>query len=298
MNKKILFLTITLLIFFMVFRPEIAVSSVKESILLWYTNVLPALFPTMILVKIFLSINIFFKKETPICILTGVLCGFPIGATTACEYVKRGAIIPEKGILYASLFNQFSPVFLTSIIGTYFDASKHMAPLLLTYIAPLMMLTVLLYKLKCQKTTPLPNMIKHKNETFTTDANYRVVDASIISSCEALIKICGYMVICNLFNVFLLEITGNQQLYFILAPILEVSGGIANLKQANMNARLYKSFLMACTSFGGISGFLQVNHILKDAHLSTKKYVVLKLVSAIITGLVTYIYAVICEHLT
>ena len=105
------------------------------------------------------------------------------------------------------------------------------------------------------------------------------------------------MVICNLLNTFLLALSGNRQLYILLAPILEISGGVCALQQANLPSKFYKCYLMACTSFGGVSGMFQVNHILRDAHLSNKKYVFLKLISAVTTGFLTYLYLVIKEHL-
>lgn len=290
MNKKIVLPLILFLIMFLVANPVVSTNVVKDTLSLWYTKVLPPLLPTLILVKMVLGCNFSTNKIQPFCLLSGIFCGFPIGATISMDYVKKGILSKEDGLLYATFFNQFSLAFLISYIG--YDCLNIQAAEIICIIYSaqfLLFLSFKLYYYKNNKHHFHPTQL-HKNETFTTDVNYKVVDASIISSCEALIKICGYMVICNLINAFLFEISKNQLLYALLAPILELTGGAANLANSSLPDSFIRSFLPAAVSFGGLSGVFQVSHVLKEADVSIYQYVILKIISFLITGLVAYIY--------
>ena len=289
MLKKIKFLIIIIFILFLVIRPQLSSECVKVSLEHWYSKVLPALFPSLVLVKIYLSSDYHIGNTSMVCMISGLLCGYPIGATTASVYVKQGKISKEKGLLYASCFNQFSPVFLTAYIGSVCLNTYSITPLLLIYIPQLVLFLVMNHFFDGKATGNVSNNL-HKNETFTTDVNYKVVDASIISSCEALIKICGYMVLCNLINTLIFDLSQNRLLYSIIAPALEVTGGVSQLTTAPISSPIKNSYLLACTSFGGLSGILQVFPILKDADLSLKKYIFYKIIGFFITGLVSYIF--------
>ncbi len=289
MYKKFSLSITIILMAFLILKPEVATSTVKESISLWYTKVLPSLFPALILIKIFLSIDLTAGKEHWVCILSGLLCGFPVGATTSVEYIKKGKISVENGLLYATLFNQFSPVFLISYIGMECLRQNRWLPLILIYFSQFILFIF------CKKyySGKKQNFIKpqlHKNETYATDVNYKVVDASILSSCEALIKICGYMVICNLINMLIYEISKNQLIYAIFAPILEVSGGASVISQSSLPEILKYSLLLAGVSFGGVSGILQVNQILQQVQIPIYKYIIIKALSFFVTGIITCIY--------
>ena len=129
-----------------------------------------------------------------------------------------------------------------------------------------------------------------KNETFPTDVNYKVVDASILSSCEALVKICGYMILCTLINAMIYQIGKNAVLQALLAPTLEMTSGVATLIQTSLPYHLRYSLLFAFVSFGGISGLLQVQSMVRESGISMLKYTSVKMISAVLTGLIAYLY--------
>lgn len=289
MNKKISFPVILCVLLFIILKPVEATNTVKDTIGLWYSKVLPSLFPTMILIKMLLNSNITFKRTQPFCIGTGILCGFPIGAATSLDYVGKGRISKEKGILYATLFNQFSPAFLISYIGIDCLQESPVVVLFIIY-GTQFLLFFSLNMLNRFKEQHFKSCELQKNETFPTDVNYKVVDASILSSCEALVKICGYMILCTLINAMVFQISHNQILEAILAPVLEMTSGVATLQASPLNPHIRYSLLFASVSFGGVSGLFQVHNMVKNAEISMAKYTGLKLLSAVTTGIIAYIY--------
>lgn len=289
MNKKFVLSLIFIQMFFVIRYPTIATNVVKDTLCLWYSMVVPALLPTLIIVKMLLSSNFSFKKKEVFCLFAGICCGFPIGAVIATSYIKTGQLSKEIGLLYASLFNQFSLSFLITYIGYNMLNIKAYEILIIIYIPQLMLLIAGKICYRSRNLTYF-TASEHKNETFTTDVNYKVVDASIISSCEALIKIFGYMVICNLTSKLFYEITGSHILYILLAPIMEVTGGINTFVSSANNPLFTGIYAITTVTFGGLSGVFQVNSLLKNVEIPIYKYILLKCISSFITGIFAYIY--------
>lgn len=214
--------------------------------------------------------------------------GFPLGVLVTCELTKKKLLPKDNALLYAGLFSQFSPAFIVSYIALECMHTSPITVLLLLYTGPCILF--FLFGMFYKRAHGLEITAIHKNETFPTAMNYKVVDASILSSCEALIRICGYMVLCNLFNTFLFEISNNQLLYATAAPVLEVTGGVSILSNSILPYALKQSLLLASVSFGGLSGIFQVSNLLKEADLSLKSYIGIKILCFFTTGIITYIY--------
>lgn len=289
MNKKLSIPLILMIMVFLIVCPAEATDVVKNTLMLWYSKVLPSLLPTMILVKMILNSNIKIKRVQPFCVVSGILCGFPIGATTSLNCVRNGKLSREKGLMFATLFNQFSPAFLASYIGMECLGESPIVVLSVLYGAQIV-LYLLLHLTNRSKEQHYIHCEPQKNETFPTDVNYKVVDASILSSCEALVKICGYMILCTLINAMIYQIGKNAVLQALLAPTLEMTSGVATLIQTSLPYHLRYSLLFAFVSFGGISGLLQVQSMVRESGISMLKYTSVKMISAVLTGLIAYLY--------
>lgn len=144
------FLLLAILLLF----PDTALPLVRESILIWYQNLLPTLFPAMILSNIILYIFLNMKQyqfRIPLLasvyhldsygclvLLLGFLCGFPIGAYLCAKLVKERRLSHEHGQYLLGFCNNLSPVFLLSIYCQWFPVLPKIPVLLLFYGCPLL----------------------------------------------------------------------------------------------------------------------------------------------------------------
>ena len=101
MKRKLLPFALISIFFFMLVKPNETFSGASEGLLLWFQIILPTLFPFMIITNLLVRTNTMFyfsKCLSPIlsplfhvsangtfAILTGFLCGYPMGAKVTAE---------------------------------------------------------------------------------------------------------------------------------------------------------------------------------------------------------------------
>ncbi|MGN0170265.1 MAG: hypothetical protein ACI39H_05805 [Lachnospiraceae bacterium] len=219
-----------------------------------------------------------------LCFIIGTTCGFPLGCYYVSECVQRGELSKEKGQLYATAFNQFSPVFLVSYVATAMLDMKVTKTLAILYASHLLLFI------------PLSIMIGHKQQTFLTTQHdpgpkqknpslIIMLDHAIIKSSETLVKIGGYMLVCSLLRTMLQKFISNQMILVLLAGLLETTSGVAFLNQSCASYHLMRMLGLGFTAFGGICGFLQVSSPLESAGLNKKFYICFKIVAGILASL-------------
>ena len=153
--KRILLSLFTL--FFLILLlgfPSAALEGARNGLLLWAYTVLPALLPFMIITGIIAALDIvnlavrpffpllsgFFHFSQPACFvfLTGLLCGYPMGAKMDRDLLERDQITPTEAKYLLAICNHPSPMFLTGYTALegqkLFPASKSF-PLIIFLIA-------------------------------------------------------------------------------------------------------------------------------------------------------------------
>ena len=127
MKRTLTGLGIVLLFSFMLLSPKAVFSGQATDFLLWFQTILPTLFPFLLVSNLLLatgSIHYLTSAFSKICrtflsvsdcgsfaVITGFLCGYPMGAKTVCrsEYTR---IYHASGSLLSSLFlQQYKPCF-------------------------------------------------------------------------------------------------------------------------------------------------------------------------------------------
>lgn len=108
--------------------PSLSLEGARKGLLLWYQTVLPTLLPFMVCTNLVVSMNAMklltapfapllkksFRLSDPGCfvLLSGVLCGYPMGAKNCSDLLDQGCLsLPEARCLYA-VSNFPSPMFL------------------------------------------------------------------------------------------------------------------------------------------------------------------------------------------
>ena len=119
----------------------------------------------------------------------------------------------------------------------------------------------------------------------------KMIDEGIINGFLTLIKLCGYIVLFSIFTKIILEMFQNSPLILkILLGNIEISNGIALLKNITMTEKIKYIVTIQFLSFGGLSGIAQTISLLEAAGLSSYKYIIGKVILSLLLTLFTIMY--------
>ena len=106
----------------LLWKPDLAFMGAKNGLLLWGLVVLPTLLPFMICSQVIVGIQAapllvrplmpFFRwvlglsKEGGYVLLSGLLCGYPMGAKTCGEFLRQGKISKQEADYLLAISNQ------------------------------------------------------------------------------------------------------------------------------------------------------------------------------------------------
>lgn len=269
---------------------------------LWYEKMIPALFPFMVLSGIIIRLNLtepFVKllqplltplfKVSPSCIygiLTGFLCGFPMGAQTVALLYENKLINKAEATFLLSFCNNIGPVYFLGFVMPSLSISHPSFFLLGMYGLPFLYGVILRYT--CFRHIPhysinsTPNMQSEKSSDFLL-----VLDQSVWSSLSGIAKLGGYMIFFNLLFIipdFLFGLPFSSKMLSILPMLpgmldclLEITGGIGTLgSQAPF-------FTLCVLPFGGCSCIVQTYSMISATDLSLSTYIMHKMILTAIT---------------
>ena len=126
LNKKYIKISIFLVCLVLLFTfQKTNYLSVKNTVEIFLSSVLPSLFPFILFTNIITKSNIInlitgiFKKFNNIMtvIIIGFLCGYPMGAKTTYEYYINNKLTEKQALFLMSFANNCNPIFILSTIG-------------------------------------------------------------------------------------------------------------------------------------------------------------------------------------
>lgn len=297
--KKLLFICVILcLIAYSFFYPELIVNAARNGVQIWFSQILPALLPFTILSSVLVKSNFLksFRGNANLiaCLLTlscGFVFGFPIGAKLSSDFYKQKLLSKKQATILSIATNNFSPMYVCGFAMPLLFASKDytLATYVLLYLVPLVLVSVYLL-FAMSKEHSFNNSI---NSTFRMDM--QVIDFGIISGFEALIKICGYIVLFSIVTELSMHAISNivtqpPLLANLLIGNLEITNGIKGLSTCDITFQIKYIIAIQLLSFGGLSGIAQAGSILSDAGLSMHKYIIGKALLSLLLTLLSVIY--------
>lgn len=306
--KKILFTCVILiLIIYSFFFPEITIYAARNGIQIWFHQILPALLPFTILSTVLVKSNFLksFKGNANLIavILTmasGFIFGFPVGAKLSSDFYKQNLLSEKQATVLAIATNNFSPMYVCGFAMSLLFASKeyNMCTYVLLYLIPLIIVTIyLLLHVPNRSLQSMSNAkeASHKKPTSSFHLDMQVMDAGIISGFEALIKICGYIVMFSIIAEIATTTISNlinepPMLVTFLLGNLEITNGINLLSECNISESLKYIATIQALSFGGLSGLAQTSSILANSGLSIHKYIIGKAALSLLLTLLSVIY--------
>jgi len=257
---------------------------------LWFEKMIPALFPFMILSGIMVRMNLtgifsrllypvirpFYKVSSNGCyaMIIGFLCGFPMGAKTIADLVRREMISHKEAEYLLAFCNNIGPVYFCSFVLPLLNRQALLPYLFGIYGIPLMYGIILRHTVY-RNIAFSAEMISPASEKHLSILNE--IDDAINSSVQSILSLGGYMIVFNMLNMVPHMLMGPNS--FALAPLFEITGGL-NLMDGHFP--LY-CLIMLC--FGGLSCMAQTNNCIRGTQLSLLKYMGHKLVLVLLTCL-------------
>ncbi len=307
----------TFLIFFIFFLmlvfPSITKDAAHRGLNLWIFTVMPALLPYTIISSILLYINAFslpcrlisrilhisLPDSHIFTCVCGLLCGCPIGAKVAADNYSNGKLSKSSAEFLMCAFNCISPSFLINYVfvevySPYIDLNPTDKWLLfgILIISSILGATIcFILPESLEKRTKIklcnPSNTEHK-QTLST-----LIDNCILSAFEIQVKIGGYIILFTIITELLLHTLNLTDLAAcILGSTLEITSGLGTFSTHNIDlpatSNLVPCLITSLTAFGGICTIFQTKTVISGTDLSISKYVLAKIVAAIISFILVY----------
>ena len=287
--------------------------SVKKSVSIFISNIIPSLFPFIFFTEFILNTDILTtiqnstgkifsklfsvtKKASP-AIITGFLCGFPMGAKTVASLYEKDEISREESENLLKFINNCNPAFILSTIGIgiLYNIKLGLVLALSHYLA-----SVLIGILFCKKHSL--NII-HKNEVNLNsfdkiNLNLKQNIVEIVKKCikntlVTLGMILGFMIIFNLLfcilSKFLIILNINNNVISILSGIFEVTTGVKNVYESSLDLKIKLVFISFLLGFSGLCIICQIYSTISKYKFSFKKLLASKFIHGIFSMGITYI---------
>lgn len=313
--KKILFtILLVILIIYSCFFPQITVEASKTGITIWFEQILPALLPFTILSGVLVKSNFlhsFRRKPHLIAFILTMVCGFvfgfPIGAKLSADFYKNNLLTEKQATILAIGTNNFSPMYVSGyVLPTLFGTTQyHGISYLILYFVPLLLILLIYladYIQTCLHTSmkeQLHATQNHASSDFQLDME--TMDDGIIGGFEALIRICGYIVLFSIISDILCRFWNPAPFWWNqLLGNLEITNGIHLLTKNNTIKPVTYVAAVQLLSFGGCSGIAQTASIFgtnPTKKLSIYKYIIGKVILSLFITLLSIIYVFYFEHI-
>lgn len=270
--KKSIILVLTFVFLILLFKnPSISKESIAKSFSLWTNNLVPSLFPMIIINEILINYNfpsvicsIFYKIFNKIFKLSyngtylfimSIFIGTPANAILLKNMLDKKMVQIEEvnKLLYVCYFS--NPLFLYNMLSLIFSNKKIVLFLLVShYLANF--ITLFLIRNKYQSNTD--NRIKIESISLS-----KLLPNAIKKAFNSLIVVLGVISFYLLISDYFLTTT-------IFKGLLEITTGLNSLI---INQSASKKILaIIIINFGGLSIFTQIKSILEDTNLNFINY--------------------------
>ena len=267
---------------FMIFHAGLVTKGAAAGLLLWYSAVVPALFPFMVLSSILSAsggISWLMQPFTVVfrfcglsadgwyVLLTGLLCGCPMGAKTCADFLAERRLSSSEAKFLFALCNHPSPMFLAGFVYPMFAAQLPLFCFVFAIYTPLLLLAIPAYFIYRAPFNPESiqenfGILQQRPTLDFTSAFFSKptrsdkssssalsLDAAILNSAEILVKIGGYLIF---YSILILVIRNTPE---ITTGIRTVSDSLTYPYSAIAAAAIF--------SFGGFSAMSQTNAVIR-----------------------------------
>lgn len=308
----------SLIILQIILAPNVCIQYTISGAKLFFNAVFPSLFPFLVIINIIISydgIDIYSKLlgkiickplklpvECSFALLVSLLCGYPLGARYSCDLYEKKIIDLYTCERLLNIASNSSPLFVIGAVGA--------SMMLSTKIGYLLLISNILSCILMGFIIPTNNSsFKIKNNNFSkpviTNTNIGIIfKNSIEDAIKNSLNIGGFIVVFSvitgmikdnvIFHIVLNKISlivGSSGNFIegLLLGLLEMTNGCYLISSSNSNLYVKLPVLSFLIAFSGLSIISQVYSYTYKYDISMKKYIIRKLIQAIISSILTII---------
>lgn len=288
-------------------NPEITVLGAKTGLNLWLNSVVPSLLPFLIFSNLLFeadAVSYLTALLSPLChllfgtskdgsfaVISGFLCGFPMGSKSCLELVKHQKIKKEEAAYLVSFCNNASPAFVISFIchGIFSGKNGLLLPVLFSfYSAPL--ITGILFRFLFRKQTNEPDL-SLQSSSPPAAFQFQYLDHAIMNAFQTIVRLGGYITFFAVLSAFLQSAVFLPiPLRLFLTAVIELTTGASLLGKLPVSLKFRVIAVCACVSFGSLSGFAQSYTLLKEGEIPARYYLVGKLLTCFLCTVFLFIF--------
>lgn len=301
---------IIIIFLLMLVFPQVVFSGASEGLLLWFHTVLPTLLPFIIITNLLLHtraidwiltitspVLCYIFRVTPygsFAVLTGFLCGYPMGSKVTADLLKEDMITSKEGRYLLSFCNNTSPMFIIGyVIWQNLRMPEQTVPFFLILIFSPILCSFLF---RWYNHVPLASNRKnaynrkHKASNAKIESG-RLLDTCIMDGFETITKVGGYIMLFSILSDFAEQIlASNQLLPALFLASLEITNGIPMIGALSASQSLRIVLTLGLVSFGGWCSIAQTRSMLQGTDLPLLPYIIEKLITSLVTSLLAYCY--------
>lgn len=249
-------------------HPQEAILSARSAIQVWGMDVIPSLFPYMVLCRVLTSQLKRAPVSAPVVIsLLGLSGGSPSGAATLRAFADSGSIQNNQVLPLFALTGTISPMFLLNTLSLWFRDSVFGIRLLIANLMGSILTAITV------------SFFQGDTEDFTKCMHYpdSSVDDPIIQSVHSVLNVGGAIVFYSILASYIRVVMPNASPLFcaVIHSLLEISGGMREMASLPISQPLCAGL----TGFGGISVLSQNYYFLKH-YLPAKALVTVSVIRA------------------
>ena len=298
-------ITAVLLFISMLLSPRAVFSGAEDGLLLWFQIVFPTLFPFMLVSALMMAggglsvISGLFGKvlgrifatsgNGAFAVLTGFLCGYPMGAKVTADLLRAGRITRNAGCYLLSFCNNTSPAFIMNfIIWKTLGQDGLTVPSLLILFGVPVLLSFLFRRFYLHGEKRFRSPEKNDGDERNT-LDFAAFDSCMMNSFEGIVKVGGYIISFSILIALLGEFS-DIAFFKAVLPSLEITNGIVMLHNGIADARVSYPLIMGLTSFGGFCSVAQTDCMIRGTGISIFPYIAQKLAAFLAASSLAYLY--------
>lgn len=298
-RKKLAFATASLTVAFfsvllLVYEREVG-ETIHDTLSIFVCHVLPSLFPFMVLSRLTVSIGLLDPLSHVLClhrpfrlpnsassvILTGLLCGFPIGALGVCTLYENGELDDDDAGRLAALASNTGPAFLLGTVSSLWGSKSYGVFLYVLQLLSALIIAYVTVRITSGRVREVRHSTASSNERIQKgDRSFSTELCTAISeSASACLAVCAYIVFFRTVTVLLGHIFSGTS---FLSVLLELSSGC--LEGARVGGTVGCFMTGFSVGAAGLSVMLQNYSFLGRYDLPMKYLLITKVLQGLFCG--------------
>ena len=281
----------------MVIRPEKYIAVSLNSLLVWSTVVLPAIFPFLLYSKFLTKLGIvdfFARAISPITkflfhtegisayiYLVSIISGYPVGAKLTADLYEDGRMTRGNALRTITYSANSGPMFIVGTVGIgMFVYPPAGYVILISHLIGAIINGIVYRNYKRNDVTR-----KETKDKDQTDDDY--LYSTAISSCNSMLVVGTYIVVFFILIEFLSSFFVSNNVYSaIFNGLLEITHGCQDLSLLNISMSVKIILATFLISFGGLSTTMQSLAFLKKMKFSTSFFILTKFTHAVFSTII------------